>query len=202
MKRKLHHPFHFLALEWLREKMGVNTRTIVGDDSRTQARVTGFVLPRDYHSVIGFLAIMLLVCAATVAIASARHEVGDRLAYALQVGAIAATAIGVVLLVVDNWREYHRARRVEVIVCAGADREPVDPAQLARWHADASAQLWVVSERGFTRETLALARTHEVRCFAVRKHWIEECWSRVMPALDADADDPRGSHHAMTDPRQ
>jgi hypothetical protein len=176
MKQKLHHPFHFLALAWLREKMGVNTRAIACDESRTHARLSGHVLPDNHHSVIGFLAVMLLICAATVAVASAQHQVSERLASALGFGAISASVVAVVLMVVDNWRERHLARSVEIVVLPGA--EPVDAARLAQLHADARApHVWIVSELGFTADALALARAHAVRCFAVRKHWIEECWT-------------------------
>jgi hypothetical protein len=173
MKRELHDPFHFHALAWLREKMGVNTRSIVPEQHTASARLSGYVMPADYHSVLGFLAVMLMICAATVAIASARAGLGPSLAYTLQVAAIGTTALAVVLFVIDNWREHRLARNVEVVMQASADAE-VDATRLARWHADAREQLWVVSERGFTPDALALARAHAVRCFTVRKHWIEE----------------------------
>lgn len=176
MSHKQHDPFHFHALSWLREKMGVNPRALPpgkGEQSGVSTRLSGYVLPSDYQSVIGFLAVMLLLCAATVAIASARSGLDDSLQTALQVGAIGTTTLAVVLFVIDNWREHHLARKVEVVVQPSAAEE-VDAARLERWHADAREQLWVVSERGFTPDALALARARAVRCFAVRKHWIEE----------------------------
>ncbi len=194
MSKSAKHPFHFRAISWLREKMSVNTRVLPTDavadgEHPERARLSGYVLPEEYNALLGYLALMLLLCAGTVAMASARAGIDPGLVEVLRVGAVATTVAAVVLLVVDNWREHHLARSVDVVVQGSAgELEQVDVAHLEVWHRDAKGQLWVVSERGFTADALALARERSIRCFTARKHWIEEITTADAPSTVAARD--------------
>jgi len=187
MSKSIKHPFHYRAISWLREKMSVNTRVLPTDavadtDHPDRARLSGYVLPEDYNALLGYLALMLMLCAGTIAMASARAGIDPGLVEVLRIGAGGTTGVAILLLVADNWRERHLARNVDVVVQGNAaELEAVDAAHLELWHRDAKGQLWVISERGFTSDALELARERSIRCFAVRKHWIEEITNADAP---------------------
>jgi hypothetical protein len=180
MNKPMYNPFHFRAISWLREKMSLETRRgptdVVHDgDADHRTRLDGYVLPAGYQSVLGYLALVLMLCAGTFAMISGRAGLSPALAHALQFGGIGLAAAGVLLLVVDNVREHRLRNRVDVVVQArSTELAEVDADRLAQWHAGAHGQLWVVSETGFTADALEAARARRVRCFAMHKQWIEE----------------------------
>lgn len=180
MSKPIYNPFHYRAITWLREKMSLNTRRgpteVVADGGEdTRTRLDGYVLPGDYQSVLGYLALMILLCAGTFAMISGRPGLTPSLVSALQFGAAGMAVLSMLLLVIDNVREHRMRNPVDVVVLARrSDSDLVDADRLAQWHAGAHGQLWVVSESGFTPDALEAARTRRVRCFAMRKQWIEE----------------------------
>jgi hypothetical protein len=180
MTKPMYNPFHFRAISWLREKMLLNTRrgptdVLADEGEQSRTRLDGYVLPGDYRSVLGYLALMVLLCAGTLAMISGRSGLSPTLTHALQFSALGMAVASVLMLVVDNVREHHYRRPVDVVVLArSSETAEVDADRLARWHANAHGQLWVVSELGFTADALAAARAREVRCFALHKHCIEE----------------------------
>jgi hypothetical protein len=180
MTKTVYNTFHYRAITWLREKMSLNTRRgpadVVADDGEeTRTRLGGYVLPRDYQSVLGYIALMVLLCAGTFAMISGRPGLSPSLVSALQLGAAGMAVLSMLLLVVDNVREHRLRNPVDVVVLARrSDSDLVDAERLAQWHAGAHGQLWVVSETGFTPDALEAARIRRVRCFAMRKQSIEE----------------------------
>jgi hypothetical protein len=170
MKGPTHNRFHFLAIRWLRDDMDVVTDTLptnkVADAADPEhARIHGYVLPAGGHRRIGWIALMLLICAATLGMASIRPGLGTTLIDAMRVLALGTTALSVVLLVVDALRRRHLRRTVDMVIHGGAnDMRVVDAASIERWTNEAEGQLWVVAERGFTDEALAYAGTHDVHC--------------------------------------
>jgi hypothetical protein len=180
MTNHVYNPFHFRVISWLRETMSLNTRRLPteviaegGEDNRT--RLDGYVLPGDYRSTLGYLALLVLLGAGLLAMISGRAGLSPSLGSAFQIGAAGMVALSMLMLVIDNVREHRLRSPIDVVVLARrSDSDLVDADQLTQWHAGARGQLWVVSESGFTADALDAARARRVRCFAMRKQAIEE----------------------------
>lgn len=186
MKGPTHNRFHFLAINFLRDTMDVQTDVLptnkVADPNDPEhARIHGDVLPQTYRSKLGYIALMLLIVAGTVGMASIRPGLGASLQLALQIATVAATGLSIVLLAAGSIRRRRAARPVDMVIHASAaESGAVDVARIETWHAAAQGQLWVVSERGFSSDALALAAKLGVRCFGKVKRGFEEVFASTV----------------------
>ena len=172
MKGPTHNRFHFLAIRWLRDVMDVVTDTlptnkVAAADDPEHARVHGYVLPTGYDSRLGWLALMLVILAGTIGMASIRPGLGATLVDAMRIGALGTSMLSVLMLGYDAVRRRRTARTVDMVIHGGASpARVVDAALIERWSTEAQGQLWVVAERGFTSEALAFAGQHGIPCYA------------------------------------
>lgn len=174
------HPFHIRAVNWLRDRMGVDTETLptnvmADEHDPAKALVQGRVLAGGHPDTFGYLALIMLMVAACAVMATARPGLPAGFELGLQILAGVTTVAATAILAVDAWRVSRRRRSIEVVVLA-RDTEParVEPEQLEQWCAVANGDLWIVSEAGFAPEALALARRRSVRCFAKGTAAMEE----------------------------
>lgn len=191
MKGPTHNRFHFLAINFLRDTMDVQTDVLptnkVADPNDPEhARISGQVFAETYRSKLGYIALMLLIVAGCVGMGSIRPGIGATVSLGLQIATVASVAVSVALLVVDAIRRRRAARPVDVVINASASESgAVDVAKIAKWHADAHGQLWVVSERGFSSDALALASKHGIRCFTKVKRGFEEVRASTLVSVPA-----------------
>jgi hypothetical protein len=163
-------PFHGRAVTWLREKMDVETdvlptNVLATPEEPAHAYLDGHIVEGGRSDTAGFAALLLLMVAAILGMATARPGFLPPASTILQGIALAMLATAVALITIDKMRVNARRRALAVVVRASAASR-VDPAALERWTARSEATLWVVSESGFAPEALELARARRVRCFA------------------------------------
>jgi len=191
MKGPTHNRFHFLAINFLRDTMDVQTNVLptnkVADPNDPEhARISGHVFAETYRSKLGYIALMLLIVAGCVGMGAIRPGLDATFRLALQVTTVASTGLSIVLLVADMIRRRRAARPVDMVIHASASESGAVPvAKIEQWYADAQGQLWVVSERGFSSDALALASKHGIRCFTKVKRGFEEVRASTLVSVPA-----------------
>jgi hypothetical protein len=161
--------FHVRALNWLRDRMEVETELLPSNVLTTatdpdHAYVRGHVVVGGRSDTLGFVALIAVMIAACFGMAASRPEFSDATTMVLQVTAGMLVVAAIVVVAVDASRTRARRRAVDIVVRARSERS-VGPEMIEGWRAGARGALWIVSESGFDAAALDLARRHEVRCF-------------------------------------
>lgn len=162
-------PFHVRALNWLRERMDVETEllptnVLASESDPDHAYVRGHVVQGGHTDTLAFIALLGLLVAACLGMTAARPGFSEALTSSLQISAGALAVAAIALVVVDAWSAHARRRPVEIVVRART-ADTVAPELIEKWRGDGRGMLWVVSENGFAPEALELARKASVRCF-------------------------------------
>jgi hypothetical protein len=178
VEKPLTHPFFTRAVSWLRNTMNLSTAVLPGDaigdpQDPSRARIDGYLDDSESRSFAS-LAIVSLVCAGVIALAASRPGLSPTQWTLTHYGSITLAICGFVGLIVEVRRARMRRLEVAVIVLAGDAAARIEPEHLERWQARPDQRLWLVSEAGLPKTSMARARELGMRCFMAGEQGISE----------------------------